>query len=341
MLTVLNPEHKNPPPPHNKYGVTAATLTRWREAFLEGNEAELKTRATDIADEERKTLRSARGGFCVLQLVAHMLAGTYLAVGAVAQQSGENERIPNYAESRALLIAVSTYDNKENYPSLPLTKDDVRKVQKILISQGFIVEPPLIDPTLVEMRNAMQKFFMNARDFDRLLLYFTGHGRNLNKIDKYGIQENVLLLPTDAATPTSVSAETSLGQYAVNGKQIVLWAEHSRARHILVVVDACSSGLIHQSVVSRRVSKKFNVNSANNRVRVYLSSGINKQEVPANSIFREEFLKAVTTQDKNWDKRITDYEMYMYLFDAVNSRSGTEPKISTTSEQTRFVFFPN
>ena len=42
--------------PIDKYGVTAATLTRWREAFLKGGEAGLKIRATDAVDEERKTL---------------------------------------------------------------------------------------------------------------------------------------------------------------------------------------------------------------------------------------------------------------------------------------------
>ena len=42
-----------------KYGVTAATLTGWREAFLQGGEAGLKIRATDGVDQERKTLKSA------------------------------------------------------------------------------------------------------------------------------------------------------------------------------------------------------------------------------------------------------------------------------------------
>ena len=41
-----------------KYGVTATTLTRWREAFLEGGESGLKIRATDVVDEERRTLKS-------------------------------------------------------------------------------------------------------------------------------------------------------------------------------------------------------------------------------------------------------------------------------------------
>ena len=42
-----------------QYGVTAAALTRWREAFLQGGEDGLKSRIVDVVDEERKTLKSA------------------------------------------------------------------------------------------------------------------------------------------------------------------------------------------------------------------------------------------------------------------------------------------
>ena len=45
-----------------KYGVTAATLTSWREAFLEGGEAGLKSRTVDVVDQEKKTLKSAVTG---------------------------------------------------------------------------------------------------------------------------------------------------------------------------------------------------------------------------------------------------------------------------------------
>ena len=44
------------------YGVTAATLTSWREAFLEGGEAGLKSRTVDVVDQEKKTLKSAVTG---------------------------------------------------------------------------------------------------------------------------------------------------------------------------------------------------------------------------------------------------------------------------------------
>ena len=55
-----------------KYGVTAATLTHWREAFIEGGEAGLKIRATDVVDEERKTLDD--GQVTVFAAVDHCTA---------------------------------------------------------------------------------------------------------------------------------------------------------------------------------------------------------------------------------------------------------------------------
>ena len=41
-----------------RFRVTAATLTDWRERFLVGGEAGLKTRETDVDDEERRRLKS-------------------------------------------------------------------------------------------------------------------------------------------------------------------------------------------------------------------------------------------------------------------------------------------
>lgn len=37
--------------------MTAAILTRWQEAFLEGGELGLKLRSTYVVDQERKTLK--------------------------------------------------------------------------------------------------------------------------------------------------------------------------------------------------------------------------------------------------------------------------------------------
>src|SRR6476620_11067477 len=42
-----------------KYRVTAATLTQWRDRFLEGGEAVLKSRDVHVEDEEKRRLKSA------------------------------------------------------------------------------------------------------------------------------------------------------------------------------------------------------------------------------------------------------------------------------------------
>lgn len=41
-----------------KHGVTAATVSTWRDAFLAGGEAGLKSRETDIDDAEKTQLKS-------------------------------------------------------------------------------------------------------------------------------------------------------------------------------------------------------------------------------------------------------------------------------------------
>lgn len=42
-----------------KYRVTVATLTEWRDRFLAGGEAGLKSRESDAEDEEKRRLKSA------------------------------------------------------------------------------------------------------------------------------------------------------------------------------------------------------------------------------------------------------------------------------------------
>jgi transposase len=41
-----------------KYRVTAATLSEWRDRFLAGGEAILKSREVDVEDEEKRRLKS-------------------------------------------------------------------------------------------------------------------------------------------------------------------------------------------------------------------------------------------------------------------------------------------
>ena len=82
-----------------KYGVTAATLTGWREAFLEGGEAGLKIRATDVVDEERKTLKSA---------VANLVMDNEVLRERIRQMEEEKPFLPVEVEAMSWTESPST-----------------------------------------------------------------------------------------------------------------------------------------------------------------------------------------------------------------------------------------
>jgi len=45
--------------------VTVARLTQWRDRFLSGGESNLKSRETDVEDEEKKRLKSVVASVCL------------------------------------------------------------------------------------------------------------------------------------------------------------------------------------------------------------------------------------------------------------------------------------
>ena len=48
-----------------KHRVTVATLTEWRDRFLVAGESGLKSRETDVEDEEKKRLKSVVASVCL------------------------------------------------------------------------------------------------------------------------------------------------------------------------------------------------------------------------------------------------------------------------------------
>lgn len=67
-----------------KYRVTAATLSAWRDRFLAGGEGSLKSRESDLDDEEKRRLKSVVASVSVenellREKIAHLENGRPLA----------------------------------------------------------------------------------------------------------------------------------------------------------------------------------------------------------------------------------------------------------------------
>ncbi|MCJ9705449.1 MULTISPECIES: caspase family protein [unclassified Bradyrhizobium] len=129
-----------------------------------------------------------------------------------------------HAERRvALVIGNSTY---KSVPRLANPVNDAALVGGMFSKAGFDVVDIKLDLTVVDMRKALREFGAKARDSDVAVIYYAGHGIELDG--------NNYLIPTDAAleTDTDVLDET----FPLDR---VLFAIEPARQLRLVILDAC------------------------------------------------------------------------------------------------------
>ena len=135
---------------------------------------------------------------------------------------------------RALLIGNSTYPaDAHNLQPLRGPVKDIAALNRALVDRdsGLFADVDvtlLAEVTSSRALRALSKFFADAGRDDVLLLYFSGHG----KIDQSG---RLHLCMQDTET-------TDLLSSAVSSVRISEFADESRARNVVIVLDCCHSG---------------------------------------------------------------------------------------------------
>lgn len=139
---------------------------------------------------------------------------------------------PPFNRSYALLLGVSDYRNMKK---LSLVNDDLNKMEAFLLSRGFhVVRVQNEKLTVPNMRSPQDYFAERIGPDDRLLVYFAGHG--VHRVER-GRERGYLAL-IDAPA----SGEVSPGD-AIAMDDFVAWTRRIVAKHLLVLLDACFSGL--------------------------------------------------------------------------------------------------
>jgi len=213
-----------------------------------------------------------------------------------------------YSESYALVIGVSDYTN--GWPSLPGVKTDVALVKTALEANGFTVTQ-VLNPTSLQLQAAFSDFIKNygsdAHPNARLLFYYAGHGHTIatNYGDTLGY-----IVPTDACLPTK--DEAGFQSKAMPMSQIEIYAKTIQAKHALFLFDACFAGSLFN--MTRAIPDIISTKTKQ-PVRQFITSGSKDETVPDKSIFREQFITAITTDeaDANNDSYVTGAELGEYL----------------------------
>ncbi len=242
----------------------------------------------------------------------------FISSGLFAQQRGlkpvsikiKGKQVKLYEQSHALLIGNSNYTNGWN--NLPGVREDIKEVKEALEKNDFnvIVKQNL---TKTQTDKAFSDFIKKYGDNEnnRLLFYCAGHGYTVKS--KYG-GEVGYLVSIDAPNPNKDKAEFQAK--SIEMSQIEIYAERIDSKHAIFFFDACFAGSIFAmrdpvpAIISYKTKKP---------VRQFITSGSANETVPDKSIFREQFVIALTSNnaDANKDGYMTGTELGKFLQDNV------------------------
>jgi uncharacterized caspase-like protein len=233
--------------------------------------------------------------------------------GIVVKARATGETVAMYTGSYALIIGVSDYTG--GWPPLPGVKSDVRAVKAALEKQGFHVEV-VMDPDRDGMDRAFRSFIARhgQRPNNRLLFYYAGHGHTMKL--SYGGQMGYLV-PREAPNPNI--DPTGFLDSALAMQTVDTYARMIQSKHALFVFDACFAGAIFNAT---RAIPQVIAEKTGRPVREFITSGTADQEVPDQSIFRREFVAALSgAGDIDHDGYVTGAELGQFLESKVTNYS--------------------
>lgn len=151
---------------------------------------------------------------------------------------------PAFATKRvALVLGNATY---QNAPLLPNPANDAGAIAATLRAAGFDVVDSRLNLAATDMKRALRDFADQARDADIALVYYAGHGIEIDGTN--------YLIPTDAR----LERDTDIYDEAFSLDRVLLAIEPARQLRV-VIVDACRNNpfadTMRRTVASRSISR--------------------------------------------------------------------------------------
>ncbi len=151
---------------------------------------------------------------------------------------------PALAEKRVALVVGNS--NYKNAAVLPNPANDAAAVAATLKGAGFDLVESKLDLQAADMRRVLRDFADQARDSDIAVVYYAGHGIEMDGTN--------YLIPTDA----KLERDTDIYDEAFSLDRVLLAIEPARQLR-LVIVDACRNNpfadTMKRTVTSRTVSR--------------------------------------------------------------------------------------
>ncbi|HEX7183738.1 MAG TPA: caspase family protein [Thermoanaerobaculia bacterium] len=263
------------------------------------------------------------------------LFGYELEAEALESRLREEQIKRFYSGSYALVLLASRYQRWEDLPGV---EAEDKQIEERLRKIGFNVVDVVRNPTKRELERAVQRFIAaygkGAGNRNRLLIYYAGHGDTLNP--QYGNRSVPLgfLVPVDAARkPSPGEPADDFIESAISMDQVEGWARQIEALHAMFVFNSCYSGTIFWAISRSRGGLLPVVveEAVREPVRLFITAGNDKQEVPDTRAFLKSLLAALTWEedaDFSRDGFLSGSELCLFLKNRM-TRAGVAPQCGT------------
>ncbi len=246
-----------------------------------------------------------------------------------------------YEYSYALVIGECNYTN--GWSQLNGVRTDVAEVKAVLEQHGFYVvlkEDIKSDELNQTIKNFIVDYGQEVNS--RIIIYYAGHGHTItNKTTK---KQMGYIVPVDAPTP--YSDKNGFMKKALSMDRFKEYSNSIQSKHALFVFDACFAGVVFRRAggfpasISDKTSKP---------VRQFITSGGADETVPDESIFRQLFVRALSSKvaDGDNDGFLSVSELGYYLQnEVINYNNGLQhPKygkiLDPALDEGDFIFVLN
>jgi uncharacterized caspase-like protein len=200
-----------------------------------------------------------------------------------------------YEKSWAVVVGVNQYPHGgRGFPNLNYAVNDAKQVSEKLRDLGFDVKLLLDkDATRQNVIKALaDDIGANAKENDRIVFYFAGHGATKEKADKTNMG---YILPADYNPAHHVSTAISMQQLRDISADI-------KAKHVLYAMDSCFSGGLLTSrgkQPTQGAGYQYLTNITKTRAHVVITAGGKDQTVKeddGSGVFTKILVEALSKQ---------------------------------------------
>jgi len=253
--------------------------------------------------------------------------------------------ISYYNKTYAYVIGINNYQKvKKLYNAV----EDAKKVYNMLKENYNFNEIKLIineEATRDRLHSIFEKELSKTDPEDGVFIFYAGHG--VSKISLWTGKPIGYIIPVDGEYSNESIESTCISMSSIKDK-----VEHVvNAKHVLIVLDCCYSGLINRSLAENKstevrkdpsILRKELQDFSKKRVFQYITAGDEDEEVPDVSIFMKYFLEALDPKAGIFKmiglKEFTSREVYAYLLQPVLHATDKQPQKGSLIGNGEFIF---